>query len=214
MRKLLCTLALALTLPLSLSAAKPAPIVAGKQYKIMPASVQSDITNPKGKVEVTEFFSYGCPFCFKLEPTLEKWLKSKPKNVDFARVPVVFHPQWLILAKAYYTADALGVAPKLSPIIFKAIHVQNRDLGNQKALAEIFEKNGVSKKDFESAFNFSPGIDSQLLRGKKLMADYKVFQVPTIVIGGKYKTDPTMAGGFDNIPRVINFLIKKVKDGK
>ena len=73
-------------------------------------------------IEVIEFFSYGCPHCGELEPHLQTWLKSKPADVTFRRVPVMFQPRWENLARVYYTLDALGEESKLSPEVFAAIY--------------------------------------------------------------------------------------------
>lgn len=202
-----------LLLPLLTFATSPKPaFVAGKQYQIIPKKDQTKGTTQDGKIKVIEFFSYGCPYCFKFEPVLEHWLKHKPADVDFTRVPAVFESGWLTLAKAYYTAQALGISKKITPVIFDDIHVKGKDLSSEKALKGVFAKQGITDADFESAFKFSPGIDASLLRGRKLMAKYKVFQIPTVVIAGRYKTDPKLAGNFKNMPKIINFLIKKAKD--
>ncbi len=189
----------------------------GKDYElVVPASNQSDhMTQPRiGNVEVIEFFSYGCPACFHFEPTLEKWLATKPADVKFERIPVVFEPGWDVLAQAYYTAKTLGVLDKMTPVIFDAIHDKGKDLTNQTALSEVFVKEGVSKDHFTSAYNFAPGIDAQVLRGDNLMRSYNIYEIPTLVVDGKYKTNVRMTNGDVNrLIEVLNFLIKKEKEG-
>ena len=187
--------------------------VAGKDYQIINATFSAPVYG--APVTVTEFFSYGCPACNQLEPTLEKWLAQKPNYVNFERVPVVFEPGWDTLAKAYYTARTLGVSETLSPAIFAAIHNQSINLSDPATLEEFFIKHGVSKADFESAFNFSPGIDAQLVRGDTLMRSYKVLAVPTIVINSKYKLDPSMVGGnSERLIQVTNYLVAKEKSAE
>src|SRR5512144_2380420 len=82
-------------------------------------------------IEVIEFFSYGCPHCGELEPVLQGWLKTKPADVSFRRIPVMFQPKWESLAKGYYALDALG-EDKLSPEVFVAIHARGMPLWNDK----------------------------------------------------------------------------------
>lgn len=195
-------------LPLAAWATPATPsFQAGKDYQVISGNVPTP-TNQDGKIQVVEFFSYGCPACFAFEPTLENWLKTKPKNVDFDRVPVVFDPGWDVLARAYYTAKDLNALDKLTPAIFNALHVQGIDLTNQANLEAFFIKEGVSKQDFESAFNFSPRIDTQLMQADRLMRSLGVFQIPTLVVDNKYKTNIGMVNGDPNrLIKVVNYLI-------
>lgn len=182
-------------------------IVAGKNYQVVPVVAGMPMP-PKGKIEVVEFFSYGCPACNHFEPDLEAWLAKKPNDVVFERIPVTFESGWDILARAYYTAKALGVAEKLSPAIFTAIQSQGMDLTNPDILAQFFVSHGVSKKDFDSTYNFSPGIDAQVMRGDNLMRAYGIYQVPTVVVDGKFVTNPVIAGGDSKgMLQVIDYLI-------
>ena len=183
--------------------------IEGKDYALIPLAesvAQGD------KVQVVEFFSFACPWCYRLEPAIEKWLKTKPKYVEFKRVPVVFEHGWDIYAKAYYTADSLNIAEKITPKLFDAIQTQKRDLSTQDKMATFFAEHGVDKEAFESAFRFSPSIDMHINHGKQLMRQYQVFSVPTIVIAGKYKTSPRMADG-DNqrFIEILNYLVKKAR---
>lgn len=180
---------------------------AGKEYQLTPvASGNSSL--PKNKIEVVEFFSFGCPACFNFEPHLEKWLLQKPVDVQFERIPVVFEPGWDVLARGYYTAKSLGVAEKLAPIIFNTLQVKGQDLTDPAKLEQFFITQGVSKADFENTFNFSPGMDGQIVRGDNLLRLYQIVQVPTVIINGKFKIDPSMTGGdYQLMLRVIDYLI-------
>src|SRR5205807_2106812 len=102
---------------------------------------------------------------------------------------------WGILAKAYYTAVALNVQDKMTGVLFQAIHEQHQEIKTREDVQKLFVDNGVSKQDFDSTFDFSPGIDAQLLRGRELLMNYQVLRIPTIIINGRYKTDPKLAGG-------------------
>ena len=180
-----------------------------KDYQAIPAnpSVLKPVNN---QVTVMEFFSFGCPWCFRFEPDLEKWLATKPAHVNFQRVPVVFETGWDVYAKAYYIANQLGVADKMQTAFFNAIQKDNVDLSTEQNMEQFFVKFGVKPKDFESAYEFSPGIDGQLAKGTKLMNDYLVYQIPTIVVDGKYKIDASMTGG-DNqkMLQVTEYLVQK-----
>lgn len=204
-------LLLIMSWPLSLWAATaPAPAFqVGKDYQIItPPTTLPAIVNPPGKVSVVEFFSYGCPWCYKLESDLEPWLKTAPSDVNFARVPVVFEPNWTILARAYYVAYALGVQDKITPAIFKALHEQGLKINNAQDLENFFVQQGVSKQDVESALNSSPAIDMDMAKGSALMRQYQIVAIPTIIVDGKYMTNLMLTNGdTKKLVQIVNYLV-------
>jgi len=182
--------------------------VAGKDYQIIDNSGPSKID---GKVAVLEFFSYGCPWCFRLEPHLDSWLKKEAKRISFQRVPVAFESGWEAYAKAYYVAEALDVEAKLSPKLFEAIQVKNRRLVSQKRVGSVFVAAGVDKQTFDDAYT-SPIIDAKLAEGKKLLRQYAIYGVPAMVVAGRYRVDLSMTNGdFDRLLAVTDYLINQSK---
>ncbi len=161
-----------------------------------------------GKVEVVELFWYGCPHCFRLEPNIHKWLKSKPKNVEFIRIPAVFNKTWALHAKAYYTADFLGIMNKFHKSFFDAIHLKKQPMTTATEVKKFFLQLGVSEKDFDGVFN-SFGVDAKVRRARELSREYGISGVPSLVVNGKYLTDGPMAGGRKGMIEVLNYLIKK-----
>jgi len=145
MRRLLLALCLLLPLPL---AAAPA-YVEGRHYLEL---ALPQPTETGSKIEVREFFWYGCPHCFSLEPSLEKWLKTMPKNAQFVRTPGVA-PRWLAHARAYYAFELLGASSKTHVAFFRAMHERNRPLDSEDALVQFAVENGVDKTKFREAFN-------------------------------------------------------------
>jgi thiol:disulfide interchange protein DsbA len=202
-------LLLALLLALSSSVLAASPVFeAGKQYQVLPQTLNNAAAKPLANV--VEFFSYGCPACFHLESTIEQWVAQKPAQVTFARIPVVFHPNWLILAKAYYVAQMLNVETKVTPKLFSALHEQGRDLSSEQALSQFFAEQGVQTQDFASTFNFAPVIVAKLNKGDGLMRQYRIMQVPSLVINGKYVTNVAMTNGnAQQLLQVVNFLLQK-----
>lgn len=193
---------------LSFSAYAADQFVEGKDYQLI-ESTQAAENNKSEKVEVIEFFSYGCPWCYRLEPMLQTWLKTKGKDIEFQRVPVVFESGWEVYAKAFYAANALGIADKLSPKIFDAIHKENKKLIDEKEMEAFFIANGVSSQDFNSAFRLSPDVDLHINQGLKLMHDYQIYQVPSIVVAKRYKTNPQLAKGDDKrMLAIVDYLIQ------
>src|SRR6266702_926885 len=115
----------------------------GKEYLRLknPQAVESG-----KKIEVIEFFSYGCPHCADLEPILDAWVAKLPPDVQFRRVPVMFQQRWEALARIYYTLDAMGDEPRLSPEVFKAIHSANLPLYQDKAFFDWAATHGLDPK--------------------------------------------------------------------
>ncbi len=178
---------------------------AGIEYKRLKTPVSTQVG--PGKIEVVELFWYGCPHCFRLEPDLKKWLKSKPKNVKFIRIPAIFNKTWELHAKAYYTAEFLGVLDKIHKPFFDAIHLKKQRLNTAAAVKKFFLQHGVSEKDFDGVFN-SFGVDTKVRRAKELSRQYGISGVPALVVNGKYLTDGPMAGGRKGMIEVLNYLIK------
>jgi thiol:disulfide interchange protein DsbA len=177
----------------------------GTQYKRLVAPVP---TVDASKVEVVELFWYGCPHCYRLEPDLSKWLKNKPANVVFVRVPGVFRPLWGFHAKVYYTAEVLGVLDQVHPAMFEAMHVQRRKMNSVDEVKALFAQYGVTSEKFDNAFN-SFAVDAKVRRATDLTRRYGLEGVPALVINGKYVTDGVMAHGHNGMLQVTDYLISK-----
>ena len=169
--------------------------IAGKDYKVLSQNIALAEPAKPGFVEVKEFFSYGCPWCYKLEPDIAKWYRNLPKHVLFSRVPVVFEPGWDIYAKAYYTAKILGLSRPMSAALFDAIQVKKQKLSNNDAMIKFFIKMGVKEKIAKSAFLRSPTIESKLREAVAQMQLLQVNSVPCFVINNRYKVDIAMLDG-------------------
>lgn len=181
--------------------AMAADYVAGKDYTV--------IANPgkvavPGKIEVREFFWYGCPHCFKLEPYMQAWLKKLPKDVNFIRTPAAMNNVWEQGARAYYVSEALGVRQKTHLPLFHAIHVENQQLFDQASLAKFYTKYGISEKKFNSTFNSFP-ITAKIAESNKLAQQYQLTGVPAVVVNGKY----VVQGEDGKVVQVVNYLIEK-----
>lgn len=153
-------------------------------------------TEGGGKIEVVEFFWYGCPHCYHLEPALNAWLKNAPKDVVFKRIPAVPSASWEPLASVYYTLEAMGLLDKYHSKVFDAIHKDNENLGNKNVREKWLAKNGIDAKKYEE-MEKSFSVVSKVQRAKQLTQAYKVDGVPRIVVNGRYYTSPDQAGGAD-----------------
>lgn len=162
------------------------------------------------KVEVLEFFWYRCPHCFQLEPGLNKWLKTLPKDAQVRRVPAVFRPDWLPGAKLYYTLEQMGLLGKLHHKVFDAYHLDNTNLNDPAVLGGWVARQGVDRKKFESVYN-SFSIQSKATQGARLATTYAIAGVPAFVIDGKYATSVGMAGSEARLFEVLDQLIAKAR---
>ncbi len=170
-------------------------------------------TQNQDKIEVIEFFWYGCPHCYTLEPAMEKWLETKPDNVEFIRQPAIFSSLWGKHAKAYYVAEALGVVDKVHADLFDAIQNKKQKLSSEDQLAKFFVAHGVDETLFRSTFN-SFLIDAKMRQAKTMAPRYGITGVPAIIINGKYKTSGPLAKSNENIIKVMNQLIQQESQAK
>jgi thiol:disulfide interchange protein DsbA len=165
-------------------------------------------TQHPDKIEVIEFFWYGCPHCYSFEPLLDNWSKNLPKNVEFIRQPAAFNELWSKHAKAYYTAEALGIVDKVHADLFDAIQNKKESLDTEEALSKFFIAHGVNETQFKEAYN-SFVVDSKMRQAPLMAARYGITGVPAIIINGKYKTNGTLAGSHEKMIEVMNQLIKQ-----
>ena len=162
------------------------------------------------KVEVLEFFWYRCPHCFQLEPGLNTWLKTLPKDAQVRRVPAVFRDDWLPGAKLYYTLEQMGLLGKLHHKVFDAYHLDNINLNDPAVLGGWITKQGVERKKFEGIYN-SFSTQSKATQGARLATTYAISGVPAFVIDGKYATSVGMAGSEVRLFEVLDQLIVKAR---
>ncbi|WP_455376572.1 thiol:disulfide interchange protein DsbA/DsbL [Kaarinaea lacus] len=175
--------------------------------------VPAQPTSTGKKVEVVEMFWYGCPHCNALEPYVNRWLKKIPANAEFVRMPAIFRPQWEQHARAYYTAEILGVLDKIHSAMFEAIHGQKRKVNTDEEIKKFFMEHGVSDKDFSRVFR-SFAVEAKIRRAKDMSQRYGIRGVPALIVNGKYRTSAQQAGGNAKIFRVVNFLVEKESQGK
>ncbi|MDR0777327.1 MAG: thiol:disulfide interchange protein DsbA/DsbL [Azonexus sp.] len=181
---------------------------AGKDYTLIsPAQPTED----PAKIEVLEFFSYGCPHCADLQPLLGPWAAKQGADVVVKRVPVSFgRAAWGNIARLYYALEITGDLARLDGGVFRAVHKQRLNLYDERNIMEWVAKNGVDQKKFAEAFN-SFGVNSKVRRGDQLSQAYKIEGVPALAIDGKY-----LAGGqsFDEMLANADKLIAKARSEK
>ena len=187
----------ALGAPLGLRAQQLRP---GVDYVVLKPELPVDT---QGKIEVLEFFWYGCPHCYGLEPLIETWLKKLPADAQFKRVPAVFNERWAKDAAIFYALEASGNLEKLHRPLFDAIHRDALKTDNGQALGQWLTKNGVDKKKFDE-IGRSFSVQSKVRRAAQMSTAYHIDGTPAMAVHGRYmvgaeqsKTQPVMLATVD-----------------
>lgn len=186
------TAAAALLGGVGLQAQAQSNFVEGKHYVRL--SQRPAVSAPAGKIEVVEFFWYGCPHCNAFEPTLEAWVKKLPADVAFRRVHVGFRPAFEPEQRLYATLEVMGLVETLHRKVFYAIHQEGQHLDKPELIFDFVARNGVDRAKFIEVYN-SFGIQTKIRQGKQLAEAYKIDGVPALGIHGRYYTSPSLAGG-------------------
>ncbi|OUU80243.1 MAG: hypothetical protein CBC38_02285 [Gammaproteobacteria bacterium TMED78] len=181
----------------------------GTHYSILsptqPTSSSPDV------IEVAEVFWYGCPHCFTLDPYLENWRESLSEDVNFIRIPAVWNSTLQTHARAFYAAEALGIADEIHVPIFREIHINRNFLDTNDSLVSFFSNQGIDDQEFMRTLE-SFSVHTKLQRADELSRRYRIASVPTIIINGKYTTDAGQAGGYDLLIDLINYLVSMERD--
>lgn len=181
----------------------PEPYIAGTHYTVMEGT-EDPVSD---KVKVIEFFWYGCPTCNAFEPSIVAFKNNLPAGTEFVQIPgIVDRADWMLHARAFYTAEVLGVQEKIHPAMFEAIHKFKRNLRTERSIKQFFLDNGVTEAKYDQAVN-SFAVNTKLRIAGNLANKYQTTGVPTVVVDGKYKLSPRQAGGFDEAMKVVRYLV-------
>ena len=162
-----------------------------------------------GRIEVVEVFWYACPTCYNLEPWIERWLETKPDDVDFVRIHASLSPAWRIPARAFNAAEALGVLDAVHRPLYDAIHTGRNALNDVDTIAALFSEHAdVAPEAFRAAYS-SFGVDRRMRQGDQRVRQFRVTGVPTLIINGKYRTTPSRAKGYPETIQLIDYLIEQ-----
>ncbi len=165
------------------------------------------VSTPAGKIEVIEFFSYGCPHCFALEPTLEGWAKQLPPDVVFKRVPVGFNALYENYQKIYYALEAMGQVEHMHRKVFNAIHQQRLRLDKEADIAAFMTANGVDGAKFLDLYK-SFTVQTKAKQAQQLSQAYKIEGVPSMAVQGRYVTSGSQAGSNERALAVTDALVQ------
>jgi thiol:disulfide interchange protein DsbA len=137
------------------------------------------------KIEVLEFFFYGCPHCYHLHPLLSAWEKTMPRDVELTFVPTVFRESWEPMAYTYYALESMGKVKQLHDALYRAWNENNMVLVDEDKIADFVVKQGVDRAKFTAAYN-SFAMKSMVTRAEQMIRSYGINGTPTLVVDGKY----------------------------
>lgn len=195
-------LALAVGLTGVATHAQAANYVAGQDYGVLANPEKIEGNN----IIVREFFWYGCPHCYKLEPHMANWAKTKPSDVIFMQTPAALNPVWEQNARGFYAAQLMGYQGKTHQAMFDAVQRDRQKLFDQASIGRWYASQGLDLNKFNSLYN-SFAVNTRIARSKDAAQRYQLSGVPAVVVDGKY----VVQGEDAKVPQVVNFLIAKAR---
>jgi len=163
------------------------------------------------RIEVIEFFYYGCPICYELQPQMSRWLVQAPEYVALIRVPVLSSEKWEPFAKLYFTLEAMGEINRLHWPIFDNYHFDDVRLDDTSVMLDWVGRNGIDRKKFAEIYG-SAVVRERVAHARDMVRDYGVHGVPTIVVDGKYLTSARLAGGTKELVKVMDELVRRARN--
>ena len=202
--------------PAPVPAPKPAPAPApapapetkaiqlrpGIDFRLLKNAQNTEV--PAGKTEVIEFFWYGCPHCYKLDPLVTAWAKTLGPDVVFRKVHVMFREP--AHQQLYYTLEAMNKADELGPKVFEAMHLEKNPMNSASKIADWVSNFGVDRKQFTQVWD-SFSVRTRMKKATQTMEAYGIDGVPTFAVNGKYITAPSMVGSAEGVFKVIDELV-------
>lgn len=168
-------------------------------------------TEAPGKIEVIEFFQYGCPHCRAMEPLVAKWAPALADDVVLRPIPVAFNAGMEPWQYLYYTLEAMDRLD-LQAAVFNAVQTERNPLNTRERVIDWAQKQGLDRERFESMYK-SFGVAAKVKRAQQIITAYNLQSVPTFTVGGRYLTSPALANGYGESLQVVNTLIDRVRAG-
>jgi len=204
MKKLFAAFALLATATLAL---------AQGQYQFTELKPAQSVETEGKKIEVVEFFWYGCIHCYNLEPYLETWVKKLPADTQFRRIPAIFNQRWGHDATIYYAMEALGLVDKLHRPLFDAIHRDRLNTADDSQFSAWLQKQGVDAAKFKDTMK-SFSVQSRTRRAAQLTAGYKIDGTPAMAVQGRYTVSADQGRSQQGMIDTVNYLVDQVRKGK
>jgi thiol:disulfide interchange protein DsbA len=188
--------------------AQAGPLVAGTDYLRLPTP-QS--TPQPGKIDVIEFFWYGCPHCNALEPELEAWAAKLPQDVQFRRQPVAFDALKQIHAQVFFTWEALGLVGRMHQKTFERFHIQRKPINREDDMLDFAKDSGLDVAKVKAAWE-SFGVRTRVGQAQQLEKDYGIDHMPQMAVQGRWTTGSS-APGRPSVLAVTDGLVAMARKG-
>ena len=179
----------------------------GRNYRLI---AQQPMADPS-RIEVIDFFFYGCPFCNELRPMLERWRKALPADVVFRRTPTVRRETWVPLARTYYTLELLGEAERLHEEVYKGYHDEELSMSRPEVMADWARRHGIDRERWLTVYN-SEDVTRLVEQARRMTQDYDIQGTPSLVINGRYLTSSGMTDDVKLVVPVAEQLIRMVRE--
>jgi thiol:disulfide interchange protein DsbA len=158
------------------------------------------------RIEIIDFFWYGCPYCNELQPALDEWAKRKPADVTVRRIPVILRDTWAPHARIYYTLELLGEAERLHAQVYRSYHVEELHMSKPDVMEQWAVRNGIERRRWLDAY-YSPEVDARIARAAQATKRYDVQGTPSLVVDGRYLTSSSMTATVRGILPVVDDLV-------
>lgn len=168
-------------------------------------------TSSGDKIEVIDFFWYGCPYCYQLLPLFMEWEKTQAADVTVRRIPAVLRQEWVPEAHLYYTFELLGVAAQMHAKVFEAIHRDRLLANDREGWGKWVVSNGIERVKWEEAYH-AREVRDRVVNAVDAARDYDVRGTPTIIVDGRYQTGSGLAGSVKNVMPAVDTLIKMARE--
>jgi thiol:disulfide interchange protein DsbA len=159
------------------------------------------------RIEVIDFFWYGCPYCNELQPALDEWAKRKPADVTVRRIPVVLRDTWAPHARIYYTLELLGEAERLHAQVYRSYHIEELHMSKPDVMEQWAVRNGIERRRWVDAY-YSPEVDARIARAVQATKRYDVQGTPSLVVDGRYLTSSSMTPSVRGVLPVVDDLVR------
>ena len=159
------------------------------------------------RIEVIDFFWYGCPYCYELQPALDAWDKRKPADVALRRIPAILRDTWAPHARIYYTLELLGEVGRLHQKVYDSYHVEELSMSQPDVMEQWAVRNGIERRRWLDAY-YSPEVDARVARAHELAKRYEVQGTPSVVVDGRYLTSSSMTPSVIDVMPVVEDLIR------
>jgi thiol:disulfide interchange protein DsbA len=179
----------------------------GRNYRLI---AQQPVADPS-RIEVIDFFFYGCPFCNELRPMLERWRKALPADVVFRRTPTVRRETWAPLARTYYTLELLGEADRLHEEVYKGYHDEELSMSRPEVMADWARRHGIDRERWLTVYN-SEDVTRLVEQARRMTQDYDIQGTPSVVINGRYLTSSGMTDDVKRVVPVAEQLLRMVRE--